>query len=262
MSSVSIIMPVFNAALTLDQAVQSVCNQTHVDWILWLVDDASTDQSFEKIQRWARMDSRIRQIRRPIRGGPALARNDALSANDSDYLAFLDADDTWLPHKLKLQVQCMDRYGWDISYCNYQRLHADRPWRDLCIVTPPCVMLSTLHFFNPILISSAMVRWSALKDLRFKPVMNEDYVFWHQALQQVAQAHRVESEGPLVRYRVSPDSHSANKYRSALGHWRNLRRDFGLSWPMAMCGFAVYALRSIRRDWLPRWVMRSGRVGQ
>jgi glycosyltransferase involved in cell wall biosynthesis len=93
---VSIIMAAYNALGTLEQSVRSIQAQTHTDWELWVVNDGSTDATAERAACLAADDSRIHLIEQP-NGGTASARNNGLTHATGQWIAFLDADDRWLP---------------------------------------------------------------------------------------------------------------------------------------------------------------------
>ncbi len=107
MPSVSIITPTYNRAQYIKEAIESVISQTYSDWELIVVDDGSTDQTFEILDKYAKQDKRIRYIRQS-NAGPSTARNTALAQVSGKYIAFIDDDDRWLPEKLKLQVELME----------------------------------------------------------------------------------------------------------------------------------------------------------
>jgi glycosyltransferase involved in cell wall biosynthesis len=103
---VTVIMPVYNGAETLQSAVQSVLVQGYEPMQFIAVDDGSTDASLERL---ASFGSAI-EVYRQSRKGPAEARNLALSHTRGSYVAFIDADDVWLPGKLQLQVAYLDAH--------------------------------------------------------------------------------------------------------------------------------------------------------
>jgi len=102
MPTVSVILPTYNRGRFLLEAVRSVIAQTWTDWELILVDDGSTDDSVSTIERLG--DQRIRTITIPHSGSPARARNVGVDAARGEWVAFLDSDDLWLPHKLERQL--------------------------------------------------------------------------------------------------------------------------------------------------------------
>src|SRR3989344_1865760 len=101
MSKVSVVLPTYNRAHTLERAVRSVLNQTHKDFELIVVDDGSTDNTRDIVVSFA--DGRIRYIKHESNKGVAEARNTGIGASRASLIAFQDSDDEWLPHKLALQ---------------------------------------------------------------------------------------------------------------------------------------------------------------
>ena len=96
----SVIMPCFNAAETLDHSIQSVIDQTVIDWELICIDDGSTDGTCAMLREWQSRYPRIRMVRN--RGkGPSQARNQGADQASGDILCFLDADDLWCCRKLE-----------------------------------------------------------------------------------------------------------------------------------------------------------------
>jgi len=108
MPHVSVVVPVFNAASLVASALRSVFAQTFRDFEVILVDDGSEDRE-ALTAAIAEFSGRVRCIRQ-ANGGPASARNTGIAASTGELVAFLDADDEWLPEKLARQVEYFDRY--------------------------------------------------------------------------------------------------------------------------------------------------------
>ena len=89
---ISVIIPVYNAEKYLRKCLDSVCNQTYMDWEVIAVDDGSLDNSYEILQEYAAKDSRF-IIETKKNEGPGLTRNRALDKATGDYIVFLDSDD-------------------------------------------------------------------------------------------------------------------------------------------------------------------------
>jgi glycosyltransferase involved in cell wall biosynthesis len=102
--AVSVVIPAYNAAGTVQQAIASVLAQTFDDFELLVVDDGSTDDTGAVVR--AINDSRIRLLTQP-NGGAAAARNAGIACATGAWVAFLDADDLWLPMKLGRQLARM-----------------------------------------------------------------------------------------------------------------------------------------------------------
>jgi glycosyltransferase involved in cell wall biosynthesis len=113
LSLVSIITIFLDAAPFFDEAVESVLAQTHERWELLLVDDGSTDGSDAIARRWAASHpERIRYLSHPGREnrGMSASRNLGLEHARGEYVAFLDADDVYLPEKLERQLEVLGRH--------------------------------------------------------------------------------------------------------------------------------------------------------
>jgi glycosyltransferase involved in cell wall biosynthesis len=117
---VSVIIPTYNHALYLPGAIQSVLDQTFRDFEMIVVDDGSTDDTAEVIKPFF-ADPRFRYIHQRNRG-LAAARNTGIKHTEGELVAFLDADDLWLPEKLEEEVRIIDRGGPEVRlvYCFFQ----------------------------------------------------------------------------------------------------------------------------------------------
>lgn len=101
----SVICPLFNAETFLAEAANSIIAQTLTNWELILVDDGSTDNSLNIVNNWAEKDARIRVLQH-LNGankGVSASRNLGIKQAKGEWIAFLDADDVWLPDKLEKQ---------------------------------------------------------------------------------------------------------------------------------------------------------------
>jgi teichuronic acid biosynthesis glycosyltransferase TuaG len=105
MPRVSVIIPAFNAAEHLEQALRSVQEQTYGDWEIVVCDDCSTDGTGELARGFG---DRVTVVRTEANSGPAAARNLAIQHSRGELLAFLDADDYWLPAYLERKVSLYD----------------------------------------------------------------------------------------------------------------------------------------------------------
>lgn len=155
---VSAVIIVFNGAEFLEEAIESAIAQTSVEWELLVVDDGSTDDSPEIARRYARRDpGRVRYLEHPghVNRGMSATRNLGLRESRGQYVAFLDADDCWLPNTLADQAALLDMHpraalvagpmewwhSWSGHLADLQRDVLTRPVReDTCAVDPPEIL--------------------------------------------------------------------------------------------------------------------------
>ncbi len=110
----SIVMPVYNVAPYLDEALDSAENQTYKDLEIICVNDGSTDSSLEILESHAKKDSRIRIINQENQG-VSKARNVGLRAANGEYIYFFDSDDVLAPHTMEKAIENLEKYNADAS---------------------------------------------------------------------------------------------------------------------------------------------------
>ncbi len=108
---VSIIMATYNRASLISQAIESVIDQSLLDWELIIADDGSTDNTAEVLRAWEAKEPRIHYLQLPHAGRIAIVSNAALEAVRGKYIAVLDDDDRWIdPEKLNKQIAFLDEH--------------------------------------------------------------------------------------------------------------------------------------------------------
>ena len=103
----SIILPTFNRAALVGQAIESILAQTFMDWELIIIDDGSGDNTFDIIRPFVLKDERI-CYRYARNRGLAMARNSGIQMTRGKYITFLDSDDFYLPDHLKHRAEYLD----------------------------------------------------------------------------------------------------------------------------------------------------------
>lgn len=117
---VSIITPTWNCGGFIAETIESALAQTYRNWEMLIIDDSSTDNTTEVVNRYK--DSRIKYHRLDRQSGAAVARNEALRRARGRWIAFLDSDDLWAPHKLEHQLRFMTERGYAFSYHEYEEI--------------------------------------------------------------------------------------------------------------------------------------------
>ncbi|MFE9253547.1 CDP-glycerol glycerophosphotransferase family protein [Streptomyces sp. NPDC006879] len=121
----SVIVPVYNVELFLDECLQSLVDQTFTDWEAVVVDDGSTDGSLAIAQRWAAEDERIRVVEQKNQGlGPARNTGVAHLSEGTEFIAFVDSDDIVLPQAYEHCIASLDSTGSDFVSGNVNLLKA------------------------------------------------------------------------------------------------------------------------------------------
>lgn len=123
--TVSVVLPVRNREGTIESSVRSVMDQTLTDLECIVVDDGSTDESWEIVVRLAQEDARIRPIRLPVSAGANAARNVGVRVASGQLLAFQDSDDIWLPDHLESLLPFVAEEADCIAFSSLERVGVD-----------------------------------------------------------------------------------------------------------------------------------------
>jgi teichuronic acid biosynthesis glycosyltransferase TuaG len=245
MDRVSVVMPAYNATATLEASMRSALAQTHADVELLVVDDCSTDGTWDVVQRLAAEDPRVVPIRQPRNAGVAAARNAGIEAATGRYIAFLDSDDRWYPDKLAIQLAAMRTEGAAVGYAAYERV--DAAGRVLSRVRPPPRAGYARMLKGNCIGNLTGIYDRAIGEPRFSRMGHEDYAFWLQVVRMAGQAVCAPPERILASYLVRPGSLSANKLRAARWQWRIYRESERLGIVRAGWYFAHYAAQAVRK---------------
>lgn len=117
---VTVIIPVFNREHLIERSIKSVLNQSYRNLELFIIDDASTDNSFNKISQIK--DDRLKYLRNDRNYGPSKSRNRGIELSSGELIAFHDSDDEWHLHKLEKQINALRNSPDDIAavYCGME----------------------------------------------------------------------------------------------------------------------------------------------
>lgn len=122
---ISVIVPVFNLEAYIEKAIQSICSQTYHNLEIIIVDDGSTDDSWDIIKALEKSDSRILAIHKE-NGGVTSARLTGLSMASGNWIGFVDGDDYIEPDMYEILLSNAIKYQADISHCGYQMVFPSR----------------------------------------------------------------------------------------------------------------------------------------
>jgi teichuronic acid biosynthesis glycosyltransferase TuaG len=211
-----------------------------------IVDDASEDGSAEVAKHTANRDSRVRLTRVEYRIGGAEARNHAISEARGRYLAFLDADDFWMPYKLSRQLQFMKDVGAGFAYTGYEKCDEEGKRNDRIFIPP------TLIHYKPLLRTcvigcSTVILDRTVVGRRYMPLLpsGHDFALWLDILRDGYEAHGLPE--PLTVYRERGGSLSANKLAKSRMTWHIYRQREGLGRMASTRLMASYAWNGFRK---------------
>lgn len=224
MPETSIITPVFNANLHLEESLNSVLTQRYSDWEHILIDDGSQDDSVATIERYAALDSRVTLIRLEKNSGAAVARNAGIEVAKGRFIAFLDSDDLWLPEKLSAQVAFMESTGVALSYTGYEVMKENGERTGEVSTAAASLSYRDMLRYNKIGCLTAMYDTRQLGKVYMPELRKrQDYALWLKILRQTGTARGLDQV--LALYRQRSGSISRNKLDLLRYHWR-LFRDF------------------------------------
>lgn len=240
---ISIITPVYNSEKYIADTINSVLAQTYTNWEMLIADDCSSDNSAEIIKKYT--DSRIKYFRLETNSGAAIARNKALEQAKGNYIAFLDADDTWKPEKLEKQLKFMIEKDIGFSFAGYEII---RDKKNKIIEVPDTLnynqfMKNTIIGTLTVMISRKHVGEVRLVDVK----KDHDSMTWAKLLRQGNTAYGLNES--LAYYRKVEGSISNNKIKAAKNHWNNLRQIEKLPLPKAMYFFFFYVINAIKKHY-------------
>lgn len=211
---ISIVIPLFNAEKYIGKTIESVIAQTYPNWELLIVDDCSTDSSQIIAEAFTKRDNRIRLVRSELNfGGPAKPRNIGVEYAKGEYIAFLDADDIWLPKKLEKQIDFMKKnhLNFTSSYCGL----INEEDREVALSKKSVFFynmiskksLSDVIKNNFILTSSVLISRNII--LQFNESKNyiavEDFDMWLRVLSSENTIYQYQDE-KLIHYRLVENS--------------------------------------------------------
>lgn len=212
---VSVVIPVYNGEKFLSEAIESVINQTYSNWEIIVVNDGSTDGSIDILSNYNRKLSWKFYVINQKNYGPSIARNRAITKAKGEYIAFLDSDDTWLPEKLKKQVEFLELNRNIVlvySDCYIIDSNGSMEENNYFYRTKP-FKGKTLHNLlnnNFIPTSTVILRRRILNDIglfNIKFRISQDYDLWLR----IAEKYTIDFlDEPLAKYRFHTEGISRN----------------------------------------------------
>jgi glycosyltransferase involved in cell wall biosynthesis len=219
---VSVVIPAFNAGQYIEAAIASATQQDGVSLEVVVVDDRSTDDTCEKVRRMASVDPRVTLIALPQNGGPSVARNAGIAAAQGTWIALLDADDSFLPGRLRTLIALGEDQHADMVADNMLLVDAgdgsavpmmapgflvcpraiDLPEFIARNISTPDAPRTNYGFLKPLMRRAFLVSQGLRYDEKVR--FAEDFALYVDCLR--AGAHWWLHPEPMYRYLVRPDS--------------------------------------------------------
>lgn len=247
--TVSIIVPVYKAENYIEETIRHVAAQTYTDWELLLVVDGSGDRSAQVIQdyREAESENRLRLIVNEENMGAAKARNKGLQEARGRYIAYVDADDLWMPEKLELELQFMREKQAAFVFSGYEFADQHGVGTGKVVHVPEQMsytdaLKNTTIFTSTVLFDTQLIPRELLE---MPDIKSEDTALWWKVLRSGYTAYGLDRN--LVLYRRPAESLSSNKVEAIRRIWNLYRRAEGLSIPRSAYYFCFWAVRAVCR---------------
>lgn len=224
----SIITPVYNAERFLKETAQSVINQTYQDWEWILVNDCSTDNSWEIMQKLTEKDQRIKIFSNKENLKSGRTRNFAIEQATGRFIAFLDADDKWHSEKLAIQIPFMLKNDYHFSHTSYGYLNEEGQKIKSTLHVSPVV--DYYHLLKRTEISCLTAVYDAEKIGKFymsEHARKQDYALWLSILKSGVKSYGIDKE--LAYYRQVRNSATSSKHKLILKHISFLKDTQGFS---------------------------------
>jgi len=245
---VSVIVPVYNAESFLEDTIQTVLNQTYTNWEMICINDSSKDNSVEIIEKYVKLDNRIKLINLEKNSGVSIARNTGVNASNGKYIAYLDADDLWEKEKLEKQVKFMQSGNYEFSFTGYEFADENGIANGKIVKIPEKMNYKQALKNTTIWTSTVMLNVEKLgKELIQMPVFKrgEDSATWWKILRQIEYAYGINEV--LSYYRRTNTSLSANKIMAIKRTWYIYRKEEKLGFFSSLYNFAWYIFNAVKR---------------
>jgi len=247
---VSVVIPAYNCAKTLQAAVDSALLQ-EVSLEVLVLNDCSKEPLDDAMHRYAE-DPRVHYIKNEENLGAAGTRNKGVALAQGEYIAFLDADDYWAEDKLKKQLDLMEKTGCVLCSTARELMQPDGTLSGYVIPVPETFTFKELCKGNVINCSSVVIRRDAALEFPMEHEdCHEDYLMWLRVLKKYGNGCAVNE--PLLKYRVSNTGKSGSKLHSSLLAWRTYRY-MGFDLFRSVCYFVQYAVGGLKK-YLP-WFLK------
>jgi glycosyltransferase involved in cell wall biosynthesis len=256
---VSVLMPCYNVAKYVDTAIESLRGQTYEEIEIIAVDDGSTDDTAEHLERQAAADSRVHVFHR-ANGGPSAARNSGIRHVTGEFVCFLDGDDIYLPDKIARQVEFLREHA------QVDLVYSDFYWGDADLA--PVELTAPRVPYSDMVEAMAMRNWLGVHATLFRRTMMdavgefdesfrmaEDWDYWIRCARVGAFGYL---PGAMTIYRTHPGQAHHNLDRMFEAGKRVLRKHFKSDPPLYQRALGAWYARSAKTRWAAEQRVKTG----
>ena len=252
---ISIITPNYNCERFISQTIESVLAQSYTNWEMIIVDDCSTDKSYQIALDYAGKDSRIKVLRNEKNSGAAVSRNNALDVAKGDYIAFLDSDDLWEPQKLEKQISFMLENSCDFCYTRYDLINENNEGTGKIARIPNRLSYSKLLHHDFIGCLTAIYRFDIAREIRsFNIKNNNDYGLFLQVVKNAKNPCGLQNV--LAHYRIRQSGISRKKFKKVKPYFELMRKYLHI--PVIIACWFLFTNIFIGKVWKYEKVMGGG----
>lgn len=214
---VSIIMPAYNCEDFIEDSIKSIQSQYYNRWELIVINDCSIDRTESIVSELMINDDRIKLINLEKNSGAAIARNTGIKYAKGQYIAFLDSDDLWFPHKLAVQISTMKENNFSFTCTSYNKIDQEGKSLNRIIKSKPKSSYNNLLHTCP---GNSTVVYDAQALGKFfidNIKKRNDYVMWLKVIKEANYLYGIDEV--LSSHRIRTDSISSNKFSLVHYHW-------------------------------------------
>lgn len=243
---ISIITPTYNCERFIGETIESVLKQSYKNWEMIIVDDCSTDNTYDVVKKYADNDSRIKYYLLEENSGAAVARTKAMQLATGDYIAFLDSDDLWISNKLECQLKFMKENNYNFTCTEYEQIDENGKSLNKIIKVKNKTNYNGVLLSCPVGNSTVMYNVSKMGKFQVPNIRKRnDDALWLQMLKKEEYIYGIKEVS--MKYRIRENSISSNKVDLVKYHWYLYREIEGLSVIRSMLHIGIWGVIKILR---------------
>lgn len=246
---ISIVIPVYNAEKYIVETMNSVLAQTYTDWELVLVLNGCKDSSEEVVNKYKELhkDKNIRVIVEHENKGAAMARNRGVNEANGRYIAYLDADDIWMPEKLEHQLAFLKDKNAAFICSGYEFADENAKGTGKVVHVPAYMgyreaLKNTTVFTSTVIFDTDKL---PKEKIQMPDIKSEDTALWWKVLREGWLVYGLDEN--LVLYRRPKNSLSSNKLEAIKRVWNLYRKSEKLPVVYSAYNFCFWAVRAVLR---------------